>query len=228
MSIVMKLTDIHKHYYMGDNDLHVLKGINFEVNHGELLSIMGASGSCKSTLMNIIGLLDHPTSGSYKLDGKEVSTFTGDDRAMIRNQMIGFVFQQFFLLPRLTAVQNVAMPLIYRGINKKESYDRCMESLKKVGMIDYHDHRPSEMSGGQQQRVAIARALIGEPSIILGDEPTGALDSKIGQEVMDLFIRLNEEEKKTLVLVTHDPKVSAQCQRTVHVKDGLVVDDERR
>ncbi len=212
---------------MGESTLPVLKSINFSINTGELVSIMGASGSGKSTLMNIIGLLDHYDSGLYYLKGKEIHLYKDDDLAKIRNKTMGFVFQSFFLLPRLTALQNVSLPLLYRGIHEKESKERCYELLEKVGVADFAKHHPSELSGGQQQRVAIARALIGNPTVVLADEPTGALDSKVGQEIMDLFISLNEEEQVTIVLITHDINNAKQCNRIVHMKDGLIVDQDK-
>lgn len=226
LSTIIELKDINKHYKIGDHDLHILKGVDFSVKKGELVSIMGASGSGKSTMMNIIGLLDQHNDGTYLLDGQSIADLSEDDLATIRGRTIGFVFQQFFLLPRLTALQNVGMPLLYRGLSNKQRKKACEEILEKVGMGEYMDHRPSELSGGQQQRVAIARALVGKPTVLLGDEPTGALDSKIGQEVMDLFVNLNKEEGVTTVIITHDPKVAAQCQRVVHIKDGLIVKEE--
>lgn len=215
---------ITKSYQLGENKLQVLKGINFAVEKGDLVSIMGPSGSGKSTLMNIIGMLDHPDSGSYILNHQEVAELTDDDRATIRNKDIGFVFQSFYLLSRLTAIQNVCLPLFYRGVNATESKQRGMEVLERVGMKQYAEHRPNELSGGQQQRVAIARALVGKPSIILADEPTGALDSKIGQEVMDFFIELNTQEKNTIIIITHDRHVSEQCKTEVRISDGLIVE----
>jgi putative ABC transport system ATP-binding protein len=218
------LEAIRKSYRMGILTTEILRGINLTVKPGEMTAIIGTSGGGKSTLMNIIGLLDVPTSGQYFFGGQNVVEL--DDRAIstIRNQKIGFVFQQFNLLPRLTAVENVSLPLLYRGVSEAAAYKKAKEMLEKVAMGDRGHHRPTELSGGQQQRIAVARALIGEPSIILADEPTGALDSKVGQEIMDLFIRLNREEKITIILVTHDPKIAAQCRRVVRVKDGLIVE----
>ena len=224
MSLIIDLQKITKAYHLGDMPLPVLKGIDFSIEKGEMVSIVGASGSGKSTLMNIIGLLDRHDEGKYYLNGTEVKKYTDDDLAKIRNQTIGFVFQQFFLLPRLTALQNVALPLLYRGIRGKKADIKCLEILDRVGMTDYVKHRPSELSGGQQQRVAIARALVSEPSVVLADEPTGALDSQIGQEVMDLFKELNREDEVTIIVITHDHGIAAQCQRIVRVKDGLVID----
>jgi len=224
LSTILSMTEITKSYQLGENKLQVLKGINFDVKKGDLVSIMGPSGSGKSTLMNIIGMLDHPDSGSYILNEQEVARLTSDERAVIRNKDIGFVFQSFYLLSRLTAVQNVSLPLFYRGVDSSESKKRSLEMLKRVGMYEYASHKPNELSGGQQQRVAIARALVGKPSIILADEPTGALDSKIGQEVMDFFIELNETEKNTIIIITHDANISSQCKTEVRIQDGLIVE----
>lgn len=204
-------------------DIEVLKGIHFDMQHGEFVSIIGASGSGKSTLMNIIGLLDHPTSGSYLLNDKEVSHFSEDERSNIRNYTIGFVFQQFFLLPQLNAIENVSLPLRYRNIDKKTCSQLSLSILKRVEMENYADHKPRELSGGQQQRVAIARALVGNPSLILADEPTGALDSHTSKEVMDLFLELNQNDNKTILIITHDLNIAKQCKRIVEVKDGQVV-----
>lgn len=225
MSTLIDLQQVTKSYHLGDNDLPVLKKVDLTIQQGELLSIMGASGSGKSTLMNIIGLLDRHDDGQFLLQDKQVSQYSDDELAAIRNKTIGFVFQQFFLLPRLTAIQNVCLPLLYRGIKAKQRKLRAMEELEKVGMANYANHRPSELSGGQQQRVAIARALVGDPSVLLADEPTGALDSKIGQEVMDLFVSLNRDYNRTIIIITHDPNIAAQCNRTVHIQDGLIVSE---
>lgn len=208
---------------MGTTSQTVLKGVSVQVDDGEMVAIMGASGSGKSTLMNIIGLLDQPDSGEYYLQGSLVSSLTDDERAHFRNRAIGFVFQSFFLLPRMNAIQNVMLPLQYRDMSPAAREKRAEILLSKVGMATLMDHRPNQLSGGQQQRVAIARALVGEPHILLADEPTGALDTKTSQEIMDLFIHLNKEEKTTVVIVTHDPGVAKQCQRTIHIVDGNVV-----
>jgi len=218
------LRDIRKSYRIGPTEVDVLKGVNLEVQQGELLSIMGPSGCGKSTLMNIIGLLDRPTSGSFMLDGVEVAYTNDDALSDIRNRRIGFVFQQYFLLSRLTALENVALPLVYRGDAGQDTTDRCMELLKRVGMEDRALHRPAELSGGQQQRVAIARALVGSPSIILADEPTGALDTQVGGEIMELFKTLNAEEGITVVIITHDPGIARQCKRVALMKDGGIVE----
>jgi len=220
---MLTLRDIRKSYRIGPTEVEVLKGVSLEIQQGELVSIMGQSGCGKSTLMNIIGLLDRPTSGSFMLDGAEVSYTDDDALSEIRNQRIGFVFQQYFLLSRLTALENVALPLVYRGDKGSNSHERCMELLKRVGMDDRAHHRPNELSGGQQQRVAIARALVGNPSLILADEPTGALDTNVGGEIMELFKALNAEEGITVVIITHDPGIARQCKRVAVMKDGVIL-----
>jgi putative ABC transport system ATP-binding protein len=216
------LDDIHKSYRVGPTTVDVLKGISLTVEKGELLSIIGPSGSGKSTLMNIIGLLEQPSAGTYSVDETKITY--DDDRTLssLRNRMIGFVFQQYHLLPRLTAIDNIGLPLIYRGIDKKEITERSMEYIKKVEMQERSHHKPMELSGGQQQRIAIARALVGSPALVLADEPTGALDTHTGQEIMNLFKRLNEEEGITIVVITHDPKIAAQCRRKVELRDGII------
>lgn len=223
MSSVIEFVDVTKTYYMGDNELQVLKGVTFSVGDNELIAVMGPSGSGKSTIMNIVGLLDQPSSGEYKLSGQQVADLDSDSLAKIRNQKIGFVFQSFFLLPRMNAVQNVMLPLSYRGVVGREAHDRAMTMLEKVSMDKHAKHKPHELSGGQQQRVAIARALVGAPEIILADEPTGALDSRIGQEVMELFKSLHRDEHTTLIMITHDPKIGAQCERVIEIQDGRIV-----
>ena len=218
---MLNLHDIRKSYRIGPTEVEVLKGVSLEIEAGELVSIMGASGCGKSTLMNIIGLLDRPTSGRYLLDGKEV-TYDDDDRLSgIRNRSIGFVFQQYQLLSRLTAQENVELPLVYRP-GEQARRGTGLAYLERVGMGDRAGHRPTELSGGQQQRVAIARALAGRPSLILADEPTGALDTTVGQEIMELFKRLNAEEGITVVIITHDPHIARQCRRVVVMRDGMV------
>ncbi len=202
--------------------LEVLKGIDLEVDEGELVSIMGTSGSGKSTLMNVIGLLDRPTSGNYRIDGKDVLASERNDLAQLRNRNIGFVFQSFHLLPRLTALKNVELPLLYRGASAEARRTAAIEWLQRVGMEDRMDHKPNELSGGQRQRVAIARALVGRPRLILADEPTGALDEKTGTEIMDLFINLNLSEKVTVIIITHDAKVGSICRRRLVLKNGLL------
>ena len=219
---MLGLVDIRKTYAIGPIAVDVLQGVRLEVDRGDLLSIMGPSGCGKTTLMNILGLLDRPTGGSYLLEGREVSAMGDDELSAIRNARIGFVFQSFHLLPRLSARENVGLPLIYRGLNEKEIERRAREVLEKVGMQDRADHKPTELSGGQQQRVAIARALVGEPAIVLADEPTGALDARIGEEIMQLFIRLNVEERITVIIITHDPGVARQCVRQTRMREGVL------
>jgi putative ABC transport system ATP-binding protein len=219
---IIELHQVSKTYRIGENTTTVLHDINFQLNVGERVAIMGASGSGKTTLMNILGLLDHPTSGQYYLNGQEVNHLIEDERAALRNRTIGFVFQSFFLLPRLNILQNVGLPLHYRGCDKEEINSRAKQLLTKVGLTHLMQHKPNQLSGGQQQRAAIARALIGNPTVILADEPTGALDSHTGQVIMDLFAELNEKENVTIIIVTHDAHIAEQCQRIVHIQDGKI------
>ena len=219
---MIELNKITKTYKMGENIIPVLRGIDLNIETGELIAIMGPSGSGKSTLMNIIGLLDRPTDGEYLLYNQEVSKLSSDELADLRNHTIGFVFQSFFLLPRLNALQNVMMPLNYRPMLTHEKEKRVRVLLEKVGVGELAKHKPSEMSGGQQQRVAIARALVTEPKILLADEPTGALDTKTGQAVMDLLIHINKNLQTTVIIVTHDSKNADQCKRVVRIQDGLI------
>ncbi|MHC1717656.1 MAG: ABC transporter ATP-binding protein [Acidaminococcaceae bacterium] len=222
---VIELKDIMKTYQMGDSIVHALDHVNLEINAGEFTSIMGPSGSGKSTLMNVIGCLDRPTSGQYFLDGKEIGGYDDDELARTRNQKIGFVFQNFNLLPRLSALVNVALPLVYAGVPEGERLKRARETLTAVGLGERVDHRPNEMSGGQRQRVAIARALINNPAIIMADEPTGNLDSKSSYEIMDIFRQLNDAGK-TIVMVTHEPDIAERTKRIIHMVDGKIVKDE--
>ncbi len=215
--------DITKVYQMGHVQVNALCGVSLEIKYGEIVSIMGPSGSGKSTLMNIIGCLDRPTSGAYFLDGELVSDLTDDQLAVIRNRKVGFVFQNFNLLARSSALLNVELPLRYAGINEGR-HEKAAWALEAVGLGDRMDHKPSELSGGQQQRVALARALINNPAIILADEPTGNLDSKSGEEIMHLLLKLNKDFGTTLILVTHDPKISAQTERVIQLYDGKVVE----
>lgn len=226
MKEVISLKDIRKSYYLGKQELPVLKGINLTINSNEYVALMGPSGSGKSTLMNIIGCLDTPTAGQYILNGKDVSRMEDDELADVRNVEIGFVFQQFNLLPRLTAWENVAMPLIYAGIGKKEREERAREMLAKVGLGDRAHHKPNEISGGQSQRVAIARALINNPSLILADEPTGNLDTKTSVEIMELFSQIHSQGN-TVVLVTHEEDIANCTHRIVRIRDGVVETDKR-
>jgi len=222
LSSLIKLHNLSKVYASGANELYALKNINFEFLKGEMVAVVGASGSGKSTLMNIVGFLDHCTFGNYYFHGKDVSILKPKDLAHIRNQKIGFVFQSFFLLPRLSALQNVMLPLFYRGVETSIAKTKALAMLAKVAMSNFSHHKPNQLSGGQQQRVAIARALVGDPELILADEPTGALDSKTGQDVMDLLLRLNAEENRSILIITHDQDISQQCQRIVTLKDGSV------
>lgn len=223
--IIIKLEDIQKSYFMGSQAIPVLKGISLDIFKNEYVALMGPSGSGKSTLMNILGCLDSPTGGKYILNGKDVSKMADDDLAGVRNTEIGFVFQQFNLLPRLTAAENVALPLIYAGVGKKERMERAMEALKKVDLADRSHHKSNELSGGQIQRVAIARALVNNPSILLADEPTGNLDSKTSVEVMRLFGKI-QDAGNTVVLVTHEEDIAAYAHRVVRLRDGLIESDK--
>lgn len=224
MSSVIQLRDIQKSYFMANQAIPVLKGINLDINRNEYVALMGPSGSGKSTLMNILGCLDSPTSGMYSLNGHDVSKMTDDELAGIRNLEIGFVFQQFNLLPRLSAAENVALPLVYAGIAKKERIERAMVALEKVGLADRSHHKSNELSGGQIQRVAIARALVNNPSILLADEPTGNLDSKTSVEVMELFGKI-QSAGNTVVLVTHEEDIAQYAHRVVRLRDGLIETD---
>ena len=218
---VILAEDLIKTYQMGDVEVQALRGLTCTIDRGEVVAIVGPSGSGKSTLMNILGCLDHPSSGKYVLDGELVSELRDDQLAEIRNRKVGFVFQSFNLLSRASALSNVELPLRYSG--KREGMkQRAKEALMAVGLENRINHRPTELSGGQQQRVAIARAIVNNPAIIMADEPTGNLDSKVGHEIMDLLLNLNKERGTTLIIVTHDPKVAAQAQRTIRIKDGVV------
>lgn len=224
---LIKLTNINKSYRNGDQELRVLKDIDLEVEEGEFLAIMGPSGSGKSTLMNIIGLLDRSSSGNYWLEGEKVSQLSEKKLASVRNDQIGFVFQQFFLLSKLNALQNVELPLIYAGVPSAKRKKLAKQYLEKVELAERMTHLPSELSGGQKQRVAIARALVNTPAIILADEPTGALDTKTGQQIMELLIELNNEGK-TIIMVTHEPEIAAYAKRTIVLRDGVITEDRRR
>ncbi len=226
MSLI-DVRDIVKIYRTGDVELRALDGVSFTVERGEFVSIMGHSGSGKSTMMNILGCLDVPDGGEYALDGERTDRLSKDELAKIRNAKIGFVFQGFNLLPRATALENVELPLIYSGVPGKARKERGKNALERVGLADRMGHRPSQMSGGQQQRVAIARALVGETPLILADEPTGNLDTKTSNEIMDLFVALNREGK-TIILVTHEPDIAEYSARTIRFQDGRILADERR
>ena len=225
MDAIIHLNDIQKSYFMGSQAIPVLKGITIDIFKNEYVALMGPSGSGKSTLMNILGCLDTPTGGKYILNENDVSKMADDDLAEIRNQEIGFVFQQFNLLPRLSAAENVALPLIYAGISKKERMERALEALRKVGLEDRSHHKSNELSGGQIQRVAIARALVNNPSLLLADEPTGNLDSKTSVEVMEIFGKI-QEAGNTVVLVTHEEDIAKYAKRIIRLRDGLVETDK--
>ncbi|MEM7332127.1 MAG: ABC transporter ATP-binding protein [Chloroflexota bacterium] len=221
--MMIELTNLTKTYQMGSQVVHALKGVDLTIEEGEFVAIMGPSGSGKSTLMNMIGCLDVPTSGQYTLDDIDVSQMTDDEQARIRNQRIGFVFQQFNLLPRTTAVKQVALPLMYAGISRSDRNERAVAALTSVGLGERTDHKPDELSGGQQQRVAIARALAPSPSIILADEPTGALDTQSGEEIMGIFKKMHVDGM-TIIVITHDPEVAEEAERTIWIRDGVIVD----
>lgn len=227
MAEVIRLVDIVKSYIMGDSVVHALDHVNMQIGEGEFTSIMGPSGSGKSTMMNILGCLDRPTSGHYFLRGRDIAGYNDDELAHTRNAEIGFVFQNFNLLPKLTAQVNVALPLVYAGINEEERMMRAARALESVGLGNRLDHKPNEMSGGQRQRVAIARALVNNPAIIMADEPTGNLDTKSSYEIMDIFKAMNDEGK-TIVMVTHEPDIAQQTKRILVMRDGKLVSDEWR
>ncbi len=223
---VIVVENIRKIYYMGETEVHALDGVSLAVSKGELLSIMGPSGSGKSTLMAILGCLDSPSTGTYQLDGIYVEALRDDQLASIRSRKIGFVFQQFNLLARTSALENVMLPLTYAGVSGRERHDRAMQALEVVGLADRSHHRPNELSGGQQQRVAIARSLVNNPAILLADEPTGALDTKTSSEILDLFLRLHDTQGLTVCLVTHAPEVAERTPRVVRIRDGKIASDE--
>ena len=224
MGHLIELKNIYKIYQMGDEAVHALDGINLTVDQGEFVAIVGSSGSGKSTAMNIIGCLDVPTSGSYHLGGIDVSTMEDDQQAEIRNKMLGFIFQQYNLIPKLTVQENVELPLLYAGVSAEERHERAIQSLQRVGLAEKRKNLPSQLSGGQQQRVSIARALAGKPSVILADEPTGALDSRTGREVLHFLQKLNQEGD-TVVLITHDNSIAVRAKRIVRLQDGRIIYD---
>tara|TARA_B100000508_G_scaffold136778_1_gene130289 strand:+ start:1595 stop:2302 length:708 start_codon:yes stop_codon:yes gene_type:complete len=219
---LIELRHVEKIYNPGENEVHALRDINLTIDKNELVAIVGASGSGKSTMLNTLGLLDKPTSGHYIFSGDDVSNLNDDELSIARNHKIGFVFQSFFLINKLNALQNVMLPLLYRNMNVVDAAKKAQHYLEKFGIGHLYHHRPNQLSGGQQQRVALARALVGEPDIILADEPTGALDSKTGQEVMQQFIELQKAEQKTVIIVTHDHHVASQCHRVIEIIDGQI------
>jgi putative ABC transport system ATP-binding protein len=223
---LIKITNLKRDFVLGSETIYVLKGIDLEINKGEYVALMGPSGSGKSTLMNLLGCLDSSTSGTYILNGKDVSKMHDDELAEIRNKEIGFVFQTFNLMPRTTALDNVALPMVYAGYSKTERNERATEVLKQVNLADRMDHKPNELSGGQRQRVAIARALVNKPSIILADEPTGNLDSKTSEEIMGLFNEIHNNGN-TVILVTHEEEIAAYAHRIIRLRDGIIEKDER-
>ncbi len=228
MDSIIKLTNIVKKFYIGEpNELEILHGISLEVKEGEFVAIVGPSGSGKSTLMNMIGALDRPTSGDYILDGIDVGKADDTELSKIRNQKIGFVFQTYNLIPKTNAIKNIELPMLYAGMERNKRIARAKELLDLVEMGDRAKHLPEELSGGQKQRVAIARAMANDPAIILADEPTGALDSKTGRLVMDLFHKLNKEQKKTIVLITHSNELAAETDRIISIRDGLIINEEK-
>ena len=226
-NVILHLEQIRKSYYMGKQELRVLKGIDLDIRKNEYVALMGPSGSGKSTLMNILGCLDSPTAGKYILNGHDVSKMPDDNLADIRNKEIGFVFQQFNLLPRLTALENVALPLVYAGTSRRQRTEMAMNVIQKVGLEERKDHKPNELSGGQCQRVAIARALVNNPSLILADEPTGNLDSKTSSEIMEIFSKI-QEAGNTVVLVTHEEDIANHARRIVRLRDGLIESDRTK
>ena len=224
MTHLIELKDVYKIYPMGDETVHALDGVSLSIDQGEFVAIVGSSGSGKSTAMNIIGCLDVPTSGSYHLGGVDVSTMDDDQQAEIRNKMLGFIFQQYNLIPKLSVLENVELPLLYAGVPAEERRERAIHSLERVGLADKRKHLPSQLSGGQQQRVSIARALAGSPSVILADEPTGALDSRTGREVLSFLKQLNREGD-TVVLITHDNSIAVRADRIIRLQDGRIIYD---
>ena len=223
---MLKISNLHKSYPIGDSSLHVLKGINLEVTSGEMVAIMGSSGSGKSTLLNIIGILDEADSGEYTLDGVTIKNLTEKKAAVYRNKFLGFIFQSFNLINYKNAIENVALPLYYQGLKRKERQEKALYHLEKVGLGSWAEHLPNELSGGQKQRVAIARALAADPKLLLADEPTGALDTKTSYEIMEFLQQLNDEGK-TLLIVTHEEDIAEMCKRVVRLRDGVIIEDQK-
>ncbi|MCZ8166517.1 ABC transporter ATP-binding protein [Silanimonas sp.] len=223
---MIELVGIHKHYLMGDQEVRALDGVDLFIDRNEYVALIGPSGSGKSTLMNLLGCLDTPSAGHYLLNGRDTATLDDNELAHVRNREVGFVFQSFHLLPRMSVLDNVMQPLVYRGLPRAERRRRAVESLERVGLGNRLDHRPNQLSGGQRQRVAVARALVGEPSLLLADEPTGNLDSRTSSEIMALFDALHAQGQ-TVVVVTHEPDIAAHCHRTVRIGDGRIVEDRR-
>ncbi len=224
---VIKISNLYKNYHTDAGELEVLKNIDLDINQGEFVAVMGPSGSGKSTFMNILGCLDKPTKGNYVINGKDINTLNKDALSALRNNVIGFVFQGFNLLPRINLADNVALPLVYAGVDKEKRTQKALEMLKNVGLEKFAHHLPSQISGGQQQRVAIARALVNSPKLILADEPTGNLDTKTSKEIMDIFTRLNKDENITIVLVTHEQDIADYAKRTVRFLDGKIESDKQ-
>lgn len=223
---MIELKNVYKNYPLANKSVSVLKDIHLNIVQGELVAIMGPSGSGKSTLMNILGFLDRPSQGEYYFDKKNVAHYTVEELALLRNRCVGFIFQSFMLLPKMNVLQNVCLPLLYQSNQSHLKEEKALEILRKVKLHDLYDRRPSELSGGQQQRVAIARALITNPKIILADEPTGALDSNTGQEIMNVLCQLHSQDQRTIIIVTHDIKIAKQCQRIICISDGVITKDE--
>ena len=228
MEHLIELKDVYKIYHMGDEDVHALDGVSLTIDKGEFVAIVGQSGSGKSTAMNIIGCLDVPTSGTYHLGGVDVSTMDDDQQAEIRNKMLGFIFQQYNLIPKLTVLENVELPLLYAGVGAEERKERAVAALGRVGLADKQKNLPSQLSGGQQQRVAIARSLIYRPALLLADEPTGNLDRKNGEEIIDLLKLSNRNLEQTILLITHDEKIALEADRVITIEDGKIVGDQKR